>query len=53
MVVTSEAQTRGLAMAKARSPSEKRHVVSMVKSTEKAERRRRRGSAFKTGMMTS
>jgi len=31
-------QTRGLATAKARSPSEKRCVASMVKSAEKAER---------------
>ena len=53
MVVTSEAQTHGLATAKARSSSEKRRVVGIVKSTEKAERRRRGGSAFKTGMMTS
>ena len=53
MVVTSEAQTRRLATVKARSPSEKRRVVGMVKSTEKAEHRRRRGLAFKTGMMTS
>jgi len=39
--------------AKAQSPSEERCVAGMVKSAEEAECRRRRGSAFETGMMTS
>jgi len=46
-------QTRGPATAKVRSPSEEQRVAGMVKSAKEAERRRRRGSAFATGMMTS
>ena len=43
----------GPATAKARSPSVERRVVGTVKSAEEAERRRRRGSRFSTGRMTS
>jgi len=46
-------QARGPATAKARSPSVERRVASTVKSTEEAERRRRRGSIFSTGKVTS
>ena len=46
-------QARGPATAKARSPSVERRVAGTVKSAEKAERRRRRGSMFSTGRMTS
>jgi len=46
-------QARGPATAKARSPSVERRVAGKVKSAEEAERRRRRGSVFSTGRMTS
>ena len=46
-------QARGPATAKARSPSVERRVAGTVKSAEEAERRRRRGSMFSTGQMTS
>jgi len=46
-------QARGPATAKARSPSVERRVAGTVKSAEEAERRRRRGSMFLTGRMTS
>jgi len=46
-------QARRLATAKARSPSVERRVAGTVKSAEEAERRRRRGSMFSTGRMTS
>ena len=46
-------QARGPATAKARSPSVERRVAGTVKSAEDAERRRRRGSMFSTGRMTS
>jgi len=41
------------ATAKARSSSVERRVAGTVKSAEEAERRRRRGSMFSTGRMTS
>ena len=44
---------RGPATAKARLPSVERRVAGTVKSADEAERRRRRGSMFSAGRMTS
>ena len=46
-------QARGPATAKAWLPSVERRIAGTVKSAEEAERRRRHGSMFSTGQMTS
>ena len=46
-------QACGSVTMKARSPSVERRVAGTVKSADEAQRRRRRGSMFSTGRMTS